>query len=174
MAIGANRPTPDPAVGVAENGLPRESVWDYPRPPRLEPVERRVRVSLGNVVIVDTGRAVRVLETAGAPTVYIPPEDVLEGSLRPVPGSSFCEWKGVASYFDVHADDAEADRAAWSYHEPSAPFAKIKDYVSFYPSLVDCLLDDEPVEPQPGGFYGGWVTAEITGPIKGMPGSSGW
>ncbi len=174
MGIGSRHPKPDPASGIAANGLPRESVWDYPRPPRLEPLERRVRVSLGGALVVDTGRALRVLETAGAPTVYVPPEDVLEGSLQPVSGSSYCEWKGLASYFDVHGGGATVERAAWTYTEPNLPFMGIRGYISFYPALVECRLDDEPVEPQPGGFYGGWVTAEIVGPIKGMPGSSGW
>jgi uncharacterized protein (DUF427 family) len=168
------RPEPEPATGIAANGRARESVWSYPRPPRVEPVGRRVRVALGGETIVDLPDAIRVLETAGAPTVYVPIAAVRHGSLRPAAGSSFCEWKGVASYWDVVAGGETAGRAAWSYPEPSLPFAELRDHVSFYPALVECRLDDEPVEPQPGGFYGGWVTAEITGPIKGEPGSEGW
>lgn len=174
MSIFGAHPEPDPAEGVAENGRPRESVWDYPRPPRVEPVARRVRVSLGGAGLVDTSQALRVLETAGAPTVYVPAGEVADGVLRPAAGTSFCEWKGTATYFDVVAGGRTAPRAAWTYERPSGPFAAIAGWISFYPALVECLLDDEPVEPQPGGFYGGWVTAEITGPIKGVPGSGGW
>ncbi len=173
-AIFGRHPEPDPATGIAANGHPRESVWDYPRPPRVEPLDRRVRVALGGETIVDVPGALRVLETAGAPTVYVPLAAVREGSLVPVPGSSFCEWKGAARYWDVVAGGATASRAAWGYPEPSEAFTMLRDLVSFYPALVECRLDDELVDPQPGGFYGGWVTAEITGPIKGGPGSAGW
>ncbi|MFN8114339.1 MAG: DUF427 domain-containing protein [Solirubrobacterales bacterium] len=168
------RPDPEPATGIAENGLTRESVWDYPRPPRIEPVGRRVRVALGGVTIVDVPDAIRVLETAGAPTVYVPIEAVAGGALQPVGGGSFCEWKGAAAYWDVVAGGATAARAAWSYPQPSEAFGDLRGLVSFYPALVECRLGDELVRPQPGGFYGGWVTAEITGPIKGAPGSEGW
>ena len=174
MAIFGRHPSPEPADGTAANGRSRESVWDYPRPPRIEPVDRRVRVALAGVEIADSDRASRVIETAGAPVVYLPPDEIAAGVLRPAAGGSFCEWKGAASYFDVVAGDEIAARAAWTYPEPTAPFAAIAGYVSFYPGLVECRLDDERVEPQPGGFYGGWVTAEITGPIKGEPGSGGW
>lgn len=174
VRLRAGHPRPEPAVGTAENGRERESVWDYPRPPRLEMVDRRVRVSLGGIGLVDTVRAVRIVETAGAPVIYVPPDDVLEGSLRPVSGSSFCEWKGLAAYFDVHGGDEVAERAAWTYPSPNGAYEELRGYVSFYPALVECRLDDEVVGPQPGTFYGGWVTAEITGPIKGVPGSGGW
>jgi len=170
----ARRPRPEPATGIAANGRRRESVWDYPRPPRVERLDRRVRVALGDTTIVDVPDALRVLETAGAPTVYVPFDAASSDVLRSAEGGSFCEWKGTASYFDVVAGGAEALRAAWTYREPSEPFAALRDHVSFYPALVACRLDDEPVEPQPGGFYGGWVTAEICGPIKGAPGSAGW
>jgi uncharacterized protein (DUF427 family) len=174
MSIGGAHPEPEPAEGIAANGRPRESVWDYPRPPRMEPVGRRVRVLLGGEVVAESDRGVRVLETAGAPTVYVPPRDVRDGSLRPAPGSSFCEWKGAASYFDVRSGGLVAERAAWAYDSPNPAFAEIGGFVSFYPALLDCFLGDERAEPQPGTFYGGWVTAEITGPIKGVPGSLGW
>lgn len=174
MSIGGRHPQPEPAEGIASSGRPRESVWDYPRPPRIEPVDRLVRVSLAGELIAESDRAVRVLETAGAPTVYVPPGAVSEGALVPVSGGSFCEWKGAASYFDVVAGGSRAELAAWSYADPTGPFRDITDWPSFYPALVECRLDDELVEPQPGGFYGGWVTAEITGPIKGEPGSGGW
>lgn len=174
MSINGPHPEPDPAEGIAANGRPRESVWDYPRPPRLEPVDRRVEVLLGGVVVAESERAVRILETAGAPTVYLPPGDVRSEALRPASGSSLCEWKGAASYFDVHAGGLVAERGAWAYHSPNHAFAEIEGFVSFYPALLECFLGDERVEPQPGTFYGGWVTAEITGPIKGVPGSLGW
>lgn len=174
MSPFGRRPRPEPAEGIASNGRPRESVWDYPRPPRIEPVDRRVRVGLAGTTIVDTDRAQRVVETAGAPVVYVPPGEIAPGALRPAAGSSFCEWKGSATYFDVAGGDRSAAHAAWAYLDPTPPFASIAGWVSFYPALVGCLLDDEVVEPQPGGFYGGWVTAEITGPIKGEPGSGGW
>lgn len=174
MSLFSRRPAPDPATGIAANGRPRESVWDYPRPPRVEPVDRRVRVALDEVEIARTDDACRVLETAGAPAIYIPSEDVAAGFLRSGAGSSFCEWKGRARYFDVVAGDEVAPNAAWSYPEPTPAFATIRGWVSFYPGLLDCYLDDERVVPQPGGFYGGWVTAEICGPIKGVRGSAGW
>ena len=174
MAIFGRRPEPEPAEGTAANGRSRESVWDYPRPPRIEPVDRRVRIAFAGVEIADVAGASRVVETAGAPVVYLPPEEIVAGVLRPADGGSFCEWKGSASYFDVDAGGEVAPRAAWTYIDPTGPFAAIAGHVSFYPGLVECRLDDEVVAPQPGGFYGGWVTAEITGPIKGEPGSGGW
>lgn len=173
-ALFSRRPEPEPATGTAANGRPRESVWDYPRPPRVEAVGRRVRVALGGETILDVPDAIRVLETAGAPTIYIPLAAVREGTLRPAAGGSFCEWKGAATYWDVVAGGETAPRAAWSYPKPNEAFAELRGLVSFYPALVECRLGDELVEPQPGGFYGGWVTAEITGPIKGGAGSGGW
>lgn len=169
-----SRPDREPATGIAANGLPRESVWDYPRPPRVEQLDRRVRVALGGETIVDVPAALRVLETAGAPTVYVPPSSVASGALQPAPGASHCEWKGAAVYFDVVAGGSRAKRAAWSYPSPSPGFSMLAGLVSFYPALVECRLGDELVQPQPGGFYGGWVTAEIAGPIKGEPGTLGW
>ena len=145
-----------------------ESVWDYPRPPRLEPEPRRARVELGGVVIVDTTRALRVLETSHPPVVYVPLRDILAGALEPSPRRrSLCEWKGVASYFDVVAGGRRAEQAAWAYPSPVPDFAELVDHVAFYPGRVDgCRLGDERVEAQPGDFYGGWVTAEIVGPFK--------
>lgn len=174
MSIFGSHPDPEPAAGVASNGLPRESVWDYPRPPRVETVNRRVRVICAGETIVDTDRACRILETAGAPTIYVPPEAVAEGALEPSEGSSVCEWKGIARYFDVVGGGGRAERAAWVYPDPAGPYRTIAGWPSFYPARVECLLDDEEVRSQPGGFYGGWVTAEICGPIKGEPGSGGW
>ncbi len=155
--------------------LPRETVQDYPRPPRLEPVPQRVRIRLGGVEIVDTDRAFRVCETHHAPTYYIPPTAVIGARLVPCAGASFCEWKGRAQYFDVTADGVTARRAAWAYPTPSPAFADIADYLAFYPGLMEaCSVDGAPVTPQPGGFYGGWVTPNLDGIVKGAPGTQGW
>ena len=153
-----------------------ENVWDYPRPPALEPCSRRARVRLGGVAIADSVAALRVLETSHPPVIYVPPGDVLDGALTPsaVP-STFCEWKGVAVYFDVHGGGRTVTAAAWAYPDPTARFADLRDHVAFYPSRMDaCLLDDETVRSQEGDFYGGWITADITGPFKGPPGTRGW
>lgn len=158
-----------------EPGPGQESVWDYPRPPRLEPSRRRVRVIVEDQVIADTTRALRVLETAGPPTYYIPPEDVRTDLLVPAEGHTICEWKGEAGYFHVQIGDRTARKSAWSYAEPKEAFAAIRDYVAFYPGRVDAAyLDDELVRPQPGRYYGGWVTDDIVGPFKGEPGSESW
>jgi uncharacterized protein (DUF427 family) len=152
-----------------------ESVWDYPRPPRVERTPRRIRVVLGGEVIADTVRAHRVLETSHPPVYYVPLEDVVGGALAPTVGSSFCEWKGAASYYDVAGGGARVPRGAWTYHAPAKGFEAIRDAVAFYPAPMDaCYLDDERAEPQPGGFYGGWVTSDLVGPFKGGPGTSGW
>jgi uncharacterized protein (DUF427 family) len=153
-----------------------ESVWDYPRPPRLEPTSRRIRVVFGGVTIVDSTRALRLLETSHPPTYYVPIADVLAGHLRAVAGgSTFCEWKGLASYFDVVAGGREAHRAAWTYPNPSASYAALRDRVAFYAEPMDaCHVDDERVLPQKGSFYGGWITSDIAGPFKGGPGTAGW
>jgi uncharacterized protein (DUF427 family) len=156
-------------------GPGQESVWEYPRPPRLEACTKRLRVEFAGVVIADTTDGYRVLETSHPPNYYLPPGDIAEGCLRRARGSSFCEWKGTAHYFDVTVGDAVAPDAAWGYHVPTRAFAAIADYVAFYPGLMDrCLVDDEVVEPQPGGFYGGWITSELVGPFKGAPGTQRW
>ena len=152
-----------------------ESVWDYPRPPRLEPARRRIRVELGGLVIVDTTAAYRVLETSHPPNYYVPLGDIRPGSLVPCSRRSFCEWKGEARYFDVCASERIESDAAWGYDRPSPGFVAIAGYVAFYADRMDaCFVDDERVVPQPGGFYGGWVTADLAGPFKGVPGSAGW
>jgi len=152
-----------------------ECVWDYPRPPAIEPCIRRVRVELGGVTIADSTRALRVLETSHPPTIYIPRSDFAEGSLEPVAGSSFCEWKGSAAYHDVIGGGRRADRAAWYYPTPVARCVALKDHVSVYPGRMDaCHLDDERVGSQAGDFYGGWITADLEGPFKGAPGTLGW
>ncbi len=152
-----------------------ESVWDYPRPPALVPCGRRVRIELGGVVIAESSSALRVLETSHPPTVYVPPQDIAAGALRPAAGSSFCEWKGDAHYYDVIGGPREERRAAWAYAAPVARYAALRDHVAFYPSRMDaCWLDEERVLSQEGDFYGGWITAELQGPFKGGPGTRGW
>jgi uncharacterized protein (DUF427 family) len=153
-----------------------ESVWDYPRPPRLEPTGRRIRVVFGGETIADTHRAHRVLETSHPPVYYVPLEDVVPGVLdEPGDRTTFCEWKGLAFYYDVAAGGERAERAAWTYRDPARGFEAIRDAVAFYPAAMDaCWVDEERVEPQPGGFYGGWITSDIVGPFKGEPGTSGW
>jgi len=160
----------------AANGLPEESVWDYPRPPAVVPCERRVLVRHGDLVVADSQRALRVLETASPPTIYVPAADVRTDLLEEAPGRhSVCEWKGRASYFHVDGEAGRAEHAAWIYPEPKEPYAALRDHYAFYAGRVDaCFLDDERVTPQEGEFYGGWVTAEVVGPYKGEPGSEGW
>lgn len=175
VRAGARRgPTPERAEGIAANGLPRESVWDYPRPPRVEPAGRPVRVELGGRALARSSRALRVCETAGPPVIYVPEADLEPGAIEPVTGTTFCEWKGTATYFDAVAGPERAERAAWTYPEPSRGFESLREHVAFYPGRVECYLGDERVHPQPGQFYGGWITAEIAGPFKGEPGSEGW
>jgi uncharacterized protein (DUF427 family) len=158
-----------------EPGTGQESVWDYPRPPRLEPVDKRLQVLFGGQTVAETRRAWRVLETSHPPVYYLPPEDVEMALLRQADGGSWCEWKGQASYYDVVVGRRIARRAAWTYHHPAAAFRQIKDHVAFYAWAMDaCLVDGEKVRPQPGRFYGGWITIDIVGPFKGEPGTSGW
>jgi uncharacterized protein (DUF427 family) len=165
----STRPDPDPV------GPGRESVWDYPRPPRLEPTPRRLRVVLGGELIAETTGAYRVLETSHPPNYYLPPGDVTPGALERVEQSTFCEWKGRAHYYTVRGGDRIEGDAAWGYDTPSPAFEPIRGYVGFYASRVDaCYVDDELVVAQPGGFYGGWITSDIAGPFKGTPGSRGW
>jgi len=153
-----------------------ENVWNYPRPPALVGCERRVRIELGGVMVADSDAALRVLETSHPPTIYVPPADILAGALRPVPGRrSFCEWKGDAHYLDVVGGERVKFAAAWAYATPVARYAALVDHVSFYPSRMDaCWLDDERVQSQEGDFYGGWITADLSGPFKGGPGTLGW
>jgi uncharacterized protein (DUF427 family) len=153
----------------------QESVWDYPRPPKLEPVRERIRVVLDNLTIADTRNALRILETSHPPTYYVPPEDVRAGTLVPARKRSMCEWKGQARYFDVVAGSKQAAEAAWSYPHPLPSFAALHDYVAFYAHAMDaCFVGHERVDPQGGTFYGGWITNRIVGPFKGAAGSWGW
>jgi uncharacterized protein (DUF427 family) len=157
-------------------GPGQESVWDYPRPPVVGPVAERIRVVVAGVVLADTTRAVRVLETSHPPTYYLPPDDVRMDLLVPSASSSVCEWKGRAAYWSLAGDGrpAVAD-IAWSYPAPARGFERIRDHLAFYASKVDeAWVGDERAVPQPGGFYGGWLTSRIAGPVKGEPGSMGW
>ncbi|MEN1678363.1 MAG: DUF427 domain-containing protein [Planctomycetota bacterium] len=156
-------------------GPGQESVWDYPRPPRLEDVNKPVRVVFAGQTICVTHKAKRVLETSHPPNYYLPPSDLTAGLLAPADGGSWCEWKGKASYFHVRVAEAIAERAAWSYPQPTGAFAGIAGYVAFYAGLMDaCYVGDDLVTPQPGGFYGGWITPDVVGPFKGGPGTMGW
>ena len=156
-------------------GPGQESVWDYPRPAIAEPTPKRLRIEFGGVVIAETTRGVRTLETSHPPTYYFPPGDVAEGVLRPVPGRTLCEWKGQARYFDVAAGGKVAERAAWAYPGPTPGFVALAGFVAFMPGAMDaCFVDGERARPQAGGFYGGWITDDLAGPFKGGPGSWGW
>lgn len=165
----APHPAPDPAAPG------QESVWDYPRPPRLEPTTRHLRVVLDGRVIAETTRGLRVLETSHPPNYYFPPDDIDRAALERSEGASFCEFKGRAHYFRVHAGTRTEPDAAWSYDDPSAAFSPLRGYVAFYAGQMDeCSIDGEIVTPQPGGFYGGWITHDVVGPFKGDPGTRGW
>jgi uncharacterized protein (DUF427 family) len=161
---------------MARNSSPRtESVWDYPRPPAVERSRERVRVVFGGKTIADTTKALRVLETSHPPTYYIPRADIEESALQPTRGTSFCEFKGRASYFDVVVGEERAPGAAWIYPAPTAPYRELSDAIAFYPGLMDaCYVGDEQVQAQAGSYYGGWITSTITGPFKGGPGTAGW
>lgn len=153
----------------------KESVWDYPRPPRVEPETRTVRIVLGGDTIATTRRALRVLETSHPPGIYLPPNAFTPGSLKANARQTVCEWKGSAAYWDLSGGDATRTAAAWSYPEPRPGFEEIGGYISIYPGRVDaCYLDGELVRAQEGNFYGGWITDDIVGPFKGGAGSMGW
>lgn len=158
---------------AVEPGNGKESVWDYPRPPRLLPDGRRVEVRLGELLIAGSTQTYRVLETASPPTFYLPPEDIHTELLQPCPGSSICEWKGAAKYWAL-TNGRGSEPVGWSYPNPNPDFEAIAAYFSFYPARVECYVDRERVQPQPGGFYGGWVTHEVVGPFKGLPGTEQW
>ena len=161
--------------GIMVPGPGQVSVWDYPRPPRMESVDARVRVEFEGLTIADTTRAVRVCETSSPPCYYIPPADILMAHVEASQRTSFCEWKGVASYWSVRVGERYAKDAAWSYPDPDEGFEAIRDYIAFYPRRMDaCWVGPDRVTPQPGFYYGGWVTPNLIGPFKGVPGSDGW
>ncbi|NWG17499.1 MAG: DUF427 domain-containing protein [Chloroflexi bacterium] len=156
-------------------GAGQESVWDYPRPPRVEPTARRIRVIFNGQTLADTTRAFRVLETSHPPVYYIPPEDVTMAFLSPTGRRTFCEFKGAAAYWTITVGERRAENAAWSYPNPSPGYEAIKGYLAVYPGRMDaCYVDDERVTAQEGDFYGGWITSDIVGPFKGGPGTLGW
>ncbi|MBA4386222.1 MAG: hypothetical protein C0410_15920 [Anaerolinea sp.] len=156
-------------------GAGQESVWDYPRPPRLDQTNKHVQVIFNGVVLADSKKTIRILETSHPPVYYIPVQDVQMDYLVPENQQTFCEFKGAASYYSIRVGEKLVNNAAWSYPNPSREFEAIRGYLAFYPALMDrCLVDDEVVVPQPGGFYGGWITKDIVGPFKGEPGTFGW
>ena len=153
-----------------------ERVADYPRPPRLEPVPERIRIVLGGETIADTTAALRVLETTHPPTYYLPPDAFIAGALTPsARRQSFCEWKGHADYVNVNGGGRMVRDAGWLYPAPTPAFEALRDHVAVYARLMDaCFVDGEQVTPQPGGFYGGWVTSNLVGPFKGERGTEFW
>lgn len=157
-----------------EPGPGRESVWDYPRPPAIVRDARPVLVRAGGTTIAESNDAVRVLETASPPTFYLPRKDVRLDRLERATGSSLCEWKGTAAYYDVVTESRRFRKVAWSYAAPFPEFEALAGYFAFYPHDLECTVAGERVRPQGGGFYGGWVTDEIAGPWKGEPGSGAW
>ena len=162
-------------TGAADHEAGRESVWDYPRPPRLERTDKRIRIDFGGRVLADSRNAYRVLETSHPPVYYLPPADIDMARLSPGDRRTLCEFKGIARYWSIADDDTVAIDVAWSYPEPWPAFAAITDYLAFYPSRVEaCFVDDERVQAQEGDFYGGWITSGIVGPFKGGPGTRGW
>jgi uncharacterized protein (DUF427 family) len=153
----------------------QESVWDYPRPPAIAETTKHIKVEVNGIIIADTRRSQRVLETSHPPVYYIPPEDIQLAYCEPFARSSFCEWKGMAAYYSLVVGDRRVEQAAWYYPDPTPNFEAIRNYVAFYPSRVDaCYVDGEKVQSQPGDFYGGWITQDIVGPFKGDPGTWGW
>ncbi|MET3804446.1 uncharacterized protein (DUF427 family) [Nakamurella sp. UYEF19] len=156
-------------------GPGQESVWEYPRPPRLEQSRKTVVVRVGDVVLARTGEAFRVLETSHPPTWYLPlasvRPDLLRLSRHP---STTCEWKGAATYWDVLAGSGPLEAAAWSYERPTKAFRDITGHLAFDPNVLTCEVDGEVVRAQEGGFYAGWITDDVVGPFKGIPGSWGW
>lgn len=158
-----------------EPGPGQESVWDYPRPPRLEDSPKHIQITFNGVILADTRHAKRVLETSHPPVYYIPPTDIQMEYLQLTRRSTFCEWKGSAGYYTVSIRDRTEENVAWFYANPSPRFADLKDYIAFYPSRMDaCTIDGEVVQAQAGDFYGGWITSDIVGPFKGGAGTWGW
>ena len=153
----------------------QESVWDYPRPPRIEKTSKTLKVIFNGVVIASTNNGYRVLETSHPPAYYIPQASIQMTYLQSTPRTTFCEFKGAASYWTITVGDKTASNAAWSYPNPTTGFEAIKDHICFYANKMDqCYVDDELVQPQAGDFYGGWITSDVVGPFKGGAGTWGW
>lgn len=162
-------------VELAANGKPIESVWDFPRPPRVERVDWRMRVVHAGITIVDAPHTIRVLETSQPPAYYVADEFVDHDRLERSERRTFCEWKGVADYADIVVGDVRVVDAGWTYPDPTAAFEAVRNHWAFYAQKADeCWIDDERVTSNEGSFYGGWVTANVTGPFKGAPGTSHW
>lgn len=162
-------------AGIVLPGPGQESVWDYPRPPRVDRVVAGVRVELEGRTVADTTRALRVCETASSPVYYVPPADIEMAHMELSVRTSFCEWKGLASYWSVRVGSRQVKDAAWSYPDPDPGFEDIRDYIAFYPRRMDaCWVGQDQATPQPGFYYGGWVTPDLVGPFKGSPGSESW
>lgn len=157
-----------------EPGPGQESVWDYPRPPRLEPTDDHIVVAHGDLIIADTKNAQRLLETSQPPAFYIPPGDVNTELLTTSLRRSFCEWKGEAGYYDFVAGEQLLEQVGWSYESPVERYMGLASHYAFYAQMLDCSVNGEPVVPNEGSFYGGWVTSKVVGPFKGGPGSSFW
>jgi uncharacterized protein (DUF427 family) len=153
----------------------RESVWDYPRPPRLEKCDKELEVIFNGISIAKSRKAFRVLETSHPPVYYFPPEDVVKEYLRSSNKLSYCEWKGPANFYSVKVNGKLVENAAWFYPNPTERFEPLANYIAFYPGLMDeCLVNGEKARPQPGNFYGGWITDDLIGPFKGAPGTLFW
>ncbi|MBI1179919.1 MAG: DUF427 domain-containing protein [Alphaproteobacteria bacterium] len=164
-----------PAEAIEPAGPGEESVWDYPRPPLLERIDWPLQVEFGGEIVASTTRGIRILETASPPAYYFPPQDVRLDLMRRVAGTSLCEWKGTAVYWEIVAGGRIAEAAAWSYPDPEPEFAAIRGWFSFYPGRVDaCRVRGELASPQPGPFYGGWMTSWVRGPVKGASGTERW
>jgi uncharacterized protein (DUF427 family) len=166
---GSRRP---PFADEPEEG--QVSVWDYPRPPQIARDERPVTVRIGDLVVAAARHSLTVCETAHPPTFYLPPEAIRDGVLEPAAGESVCEWKGVARYWTATAGQVRLEGVGWSYPDPFREAEALRDHVAFYPGRIECFVDGHRVRPQPGGFYGGWITPDLAGPFKGGPGTSGW
>lgn len=161
--------------GIVAPGPGQESVWDYPRPPRLERVAPRVTVELAGVLVADSRRALRVCETSSPPAYYVPPADVRLELLTATPERACCEWKGLAHYWSLQVGNRVVPEAAWSYPDPDPPYAALRDHLAFHADRLDaCHVGEARVVPQPGGYYGGWITPQLVGPFKGEPGSEAW
>ena len=168
--VGSERP-----AFALPPGAGQESVWDYPRPPRLQLDSREVIVLAGDLEIARSRRALRLLETASPPGFYLPAQDVRTALLRPAAGASQCEWKGQAAYWSVQPPGGDAlDSVAWCYPQPLAPYEALAGYFGFYPQHLACFVGGVRVQPQPGRFYAGWITPDVVGPFKGAAGSGGW
>jgi uncharacterized protein (DUF427 family) len=162
-------------ANIEKIGPGQESVWDYPRPPIIEREDRRIRIEHDGCILVNSIGAYRVLETSSPPVYYMPLDDVQTQYLEPSEHTTLCEWKGIANFWSIRVDDRYVENAAWSYPEPWTGYGDIQHYIGFNAHKVDaCFVGSHKVKPQPGKYYGGWITPEVVGPFKGIPGSKQW